>query len=207
HPAAAGRRHGPRQDRTARVRPPAEHLVPVHTAVQLHRPAVDVAAAGLVRLGPAAGDDVHRPLRRRGHPVPPGGPAGGRPALARSPPAAGRLMAKVVDSEAGWRNWSGSVSARPRQVARPETETALAELVRASPKVRPAGSGHSFMPLCETDGVLVLLDRLPGKIEVAADRASAWVPANWPLHQLTQALWDEGLALANQGDIDKQTLA
>src|SRR5690606_8009939 len=96
---------------------------------------------------------------------------------------------------------------RPRQVARPETEEALADIVRASPKVRPAGSGHSFMPLCETDGVLVLLDRLPGKIEVAADRASAWVPANWPLHRLTQALWDQGLSLANQGDIDKQTLA
>lgn len=114
-------------------------------------------------------------------------------------------MAKLAEAE--WRNWSGSVAARPARIARPESEEALADLVRSSPKVRPAGSGHSFMPLCETDGVLVRLDRLPGGIEVAADRASAWVPANWPLHRLTQALWDQGLSLANQGDIDKQTLA
>lgn len=63
------------------------------------------------------------------------------------------------------------------------------------------------MPLCETDGVLLSLGDLEGAIVVAPDRLSAWVPAGWPIHRLTAALWEEGLSLINQGDIDKQALA
>ena len=108
---------------------------------------------------------------------------------------------------ADWRNWSGSVTARPARVASPSSEDELAALLRASPKARVVGAGHSFMPLCETDGLLLSLENLPGKIEVSDDRTRAWVPAGWPLSRLTGALWDHGLSLANQGDIDKQTLA
>jgi FAD-linked oxidoreductase len=73
--------------------------------------------------------------------------------------------------------------------------------------VRVAGAGHSFMPLCETDGVLISLADMEGALEVAPDRSSVWVPAGLPIGQLAAALWAEGLSLANQGDIDKQAIA
>lgn len=106
-----------------------------------------------------------------------------------------------------WRNWSGSVQASPTTIARPSSEAELAQVIRHAGKVRVVGSGHSFMPLCATDGVLVSLDELRGQLTVADDRQSAWAPAGWTLRRVTEALWAEGLSLANQGDIDAQTLA
>jgi FAD-linked oxidoreductase len=108
---------------------------------------------------------------------------------------------------ADWRNWSGSVSAHPRAIASPQTEVELQRLVREAERVRVAGSGHSFMPLCETDGLLLSLLEMQGGIDIAPDRTRAWVPAGMPIGALTAALWDEGLSLANQGDIDKQAIA
>jgi FAD-linked oxidoreductase len=108
---------------------------------------------------------------------------------------------------ASWRNWSGSVTARPAAMATPRTLPELQSLVAGATRVRVAGSGHSFMPLCETDGLLLSLSELEGEIEVADDRSTAWVPAGWPIHRLTAALWERGLSLFNQGDIDKQAIA
>ncbi|MEO8925895.1 MAG: FAD-binding protein, partial [Caulobacteraceae bacterium] len=108
---------------------------------------------------------------------------------------------------AEWRNWSGSVVAAPTELAGPRTLAELQAVVARAARVRVAGSGHSFMPLCETDGVLVSLADLEGELEIAADRQSVWTPAGWSIARLTAALWDEGLSLANQGDIDKQAIA
>jgi FAD-linked oxidoreductase len=108
---------------------------------------------------------------------------------------------------ASWRNWSGSVTAEPAALARPRTVSELQALVAAAARVRVAGAGHSFMPLCETDGLLLELGDLEGAIEVSEDQATAWVPAGWPIHRLTAALWSKGLSLFNQGDIDKQAIA
>ena len=106
----------------------------------------------------------------------------------------------------GWSNWSGSVTAAP-SVARPQSEDELAALVRAATRVRATGAGHSFMPLCESDDRIVALDALPGELRVAADRRTARIPAGWSIKRLTAALWSEGLALANQGDVNPQSLA
>jgi FAD-linked oxidoreductase len=106
-----------------------------------------------------------------------------------------------------WKNWSGSVTARPREFARPKTEAELAAIVTRAAKVRVAGAGHSFMPLCETDGVLISLADLEGDVELSADKKSAWAPAGWSLAKLTAALWDKGVSLINQGDVNPQALA
>jgi FAD-linked oxidoreductase len=108
---------------------------------------------------------------------------------------------------AEWRNWSGSVVAAPMAVESPKTLAELQNLVAAATKVRVTGAGHSFMPLCATDGLLLSLLDLEGEIEIAEDRQSAWVPAGWPIGKLTAALWDQGFSLVNQGDIDKQAIA
>lgn len=106
----------------------------------------------------------------------------------------------------GWSNWSGSVVASA-PVARPTSEDALAALIRGAPRLRATGAGHSFMPLCESDGAIVSLDAMPGQIVIAADRRTARIPAGWSIRRLTAALWAEGLALANQGDVNPQSLA
>ena len=106
-----------------------------------------------------------------------------------------------------WKNWSGSVSATPQQLARPKTEAELAGLVAQARKVRVVGAGHSFMPLCETDGALLALDRLEGGPSFNADKSRVWAPAGWSLAKLTAALWEEGVSLINQGDVNPQALA
>jgi FAD-linked oxidoreductase len=106
-----------------------------------------------------------------------------------------------------WKNWSGSVAANPTQIASPKTEAELAEIVRKAAKVRVTGAGHSFMPLCETDGALLRLDELEGNVEVNADKTRAWAPAGWSLAKLTAAMWKQGVSLINQGDVNPQSLA
>lgn len=105
-----------------------------------------------------------------------------------------------------WSNWSGSVAA-DAAVARPQSEDELAALVRGANRLRVTGAGHSFMPLCESDELIVSLDDMAGALHVAPDRRTARIPAGWSIRRLTAALWEEGLALANQGDVNPQSLA
>lgn len=107
----------------------------------------------------------------------------------------------------GWNNWSGSVAASPRLIAKPRTAAELASLVGQASKVRVVGAGHSFMPLCETGDLLLNLSDYEGAVEMAPDRKTVWAPAGWSLKKLTAALWAEGLSLINQGDINPQSLA
>ncbi|MGL5817330.1 MAG: D-arabinono-1,4-lactone oxidase [Phycicoccus sp.] len=110
-----------------------------------------------------------------------------------------------------WRNWAGNVAARPSVVTDTSSVTGVVAAVRGAAAcglhVRVAGSGHSFSPLVETDGVLLRLGGLRGV--VAADRVSGRVRvrAGTPLHQLNPALQVLGLALPNLGDIDRQTIS
>ncbi len=106
-----------------------------------------------------------------------------------------------------WSNWSGSVSSNPTRIEKPRNETELAALVRSSNKVRVVGAGHSFMPLCETDGTLINLSEMEGEVAVNADATRATCPAGWSLAKLTQILWDKGASLINQGDVNPQALA
>ncbi|CAN5262644.1 D-arabinono-1,4-lactone oxidase [soil metagenome] len=105
-----------------------------------------------------------------------------------------------------WSNWSGSV-ASTAAVVRPKDEAELAAIVRDASTVRAVGAGHSFMPLCASDGQIVSLQDMAGTMIVAQDRKTARIPAGWSIKRLTAALWAEGLALANQGDVNPQSLA
>src|SRR5215831_4427485 len=113
-----------------------------------------------------------------------------------------------------WHNWSGSVVAAPARIAAPRSEDELAAVVRGATRLRAAGAGHSFAPLCATDGTLVRLDGLDGAagaaagaaVTLASDGCSAWAPAGWTLRRVAAALWELGRSLPNQGDIDAQAL-
>ena len=111
-------------------------------------------------------------------------------------------------SDGVWRNWSGSVRARPRSVHYPETEAELRTVVeRAEGTLRVAGAGHSFPPVARSDETLVSLERYTGLVDVDAGAGRVTVRAGTPLWALTDALAEHGLMLENMGDIDDQSVA
>ena len=109
-----------------------------------------------------------------------------------------------------WSNWSGSVTASPRELVEPATEADVVELVRAAGAertcVRIAGAGHSFTPLVATDGVIASLGGIRGLTEVDAPGREVEILAGTPIHALGPLLAEHGLALINQGDIDRQAI-
>jgi FAD/FMN-containing dehydrogenase len=70
-----------------------------------------------------------------------------------------------------------------------------------------AGSGHSFTPLCATDGTLISLENLQGVIAADQSRCEATIWAGSKISQLGEPLLAAGLALENQGDVDYQASA
>ena len=112
---------------------------------------------------------------------------------------------------AGWSNWSGSVTCQPRQMEAPRSEAELCALVaqahREGQTVRVAGTGHSFIPLCASDGLLISLDNMQGVVSADRHTGRATVWAGSKIWQLGEPLLAAGLAPENQGDIDRQAIA
>lgn len=107
-----------------------------------------------------------------------------------------------------WANWSGWVKCSPQRISRPASEAELAAAVRDGPgPVRVVGSGHSFTALGESSGTVILLDAMQGVIATDAASHTARVQAGTKIHALGRPLFDAGLALKNQGDIDRQAIA
>jgi L-gulono-1,4-lactone dehydrogenase len=104
-----------------------------------------------------------------------------------------------------WTNWAGEQVCAPERIARPSSEEELAAIVRDAPSVRVAGSGHSFTDIACSDGVLLDLSRFNRVL--AQDGELMTVEAGITLHELGKELAARGLAMENQGDIDRQTLA
>ncbi|EFF88768.1 oxidoreductase, FAD-binding [Streptomyces sp. e14] len=110
-----------------------------------------------------------------------------------------------------WRNWAGQQTCAPTRIERPASEEQLSEVVaravRDGLRVRPVGSGHSFTDACLTDGVMVDQSGMQRVLDVDPVSGLVTVEAGIKLHRLTAELHRYGLALENQGDIDKQSLA
>jgi FAD/FMN-containing dehydrogenase len=109
-----------------------------------------------------------------------------------------------------WQNWSGSVTCTPETMATPASEEEVSALViaarRAGHGVRVAGTGHSFTPLCATDGTLLSLDGMQGMIAADPEARTATFRAGTKIHQAGAPLLAAGLAMENMGDIDYQSL-
>ncbi len=107
-----------------------------------------------------------------------------------------------------WQNWSANQQCRPRALAAPADEAAIAALLRASTgAVRCVGAGHSFSALVPTDGTILSLDRLAGLRTYDKAGLSATLQAGTRLAQVSRQLDAAGLALRNLPDIDMQSLA
>ncbi len=122
-------------------------------------------------------------------------------------------MSGTIELPAGahWTNWVGNRSCDPAHSAAPRDEQEVAALVRAAGErrlpIRVAGTGHSFTPVVATDGLMLDLSALDGVVGVDADRRRATALAGTQISGFYEPLWNEGLALINQGDIDTQQIA
>jgi L-gulono-1,4-lactone dehydrogenase len=118
---------------------------------------------------------------------------------------------KAAPEHRVWRNWAGTATAAPARWCRPRSEAEIAAAVKdagaAGLTVRALGSGHSFTAVAATSGVALDLSGWTGI--TAADTRTGLVTARsgTPLRALNAELSGLGLAMANLGDIDVQTLA
>ncbi len=110
-----------------------------------------------------------------------------------------------------WHNWAGTASADPARRYLPQTVEAIADAVRqaalAGLTVRALGSGHSFTPTAATSGAALDLSSWTGVVAADVNSGLVTVRSGTSLRALNAALDMLGLAMANLGDIDVQTIA
>jgi len=121
---------------------------------------------------------------------------------------------KVEDTKADgarWRNWAREQSCSPAAIVRPATREGLvAAVIKAAAdggKVKVAGSGHSFTDAALTDGIMLRLEGLDRVLDFDRSSGRVKVEAGIVLRPLNRRLDELGVAMANLGDIDHQTLA
>jgi L-gulono-1,4-lactone dehydrogenase len=114
-------------------------------------------------------------------------------------------------SAGSWRNWAGTVTARPVRMRMPGSAAEVAaEVTKAAADglpIRMAGSGHSFTPAASTEGVLLHPGGMTAVRSIDPAAGLVTVEAGCPLSALNTALRACGLSLTNMGDIQIQTVA
>jgi L-gulonolactone oxidase len=110
-----------------------------------------------------------------------------------------------------WRNWAGDQQCVPATIAHPvsvdELRAAVERARGAGQKVRVAASGHSFTDIACTDGHMVRMEGMNRLLDLDPQSGLVKVEAGIGLRELSEQLYERGLALENMGDIDVQTLA
>jgi L-gulono-1,4-lactone dehydrogenase len=110
-----------------------------------------------------------------------------------------------------WRNWAGNVTTVPARWYRPASAAGISDAVCAAARdgltVRAVGSGHSFTPVAATTGAALDLCRWTGITAADTRTGLVTVRSGTRLRDLNADLHRLGLALANMGDIDVQTVA
>lgn len=104
-------------------------------------------------------------------------------------------------------NWAGNVRCRVNNFYQPHSAAEIKELVSISPKIRLAGSGHSWSPVCKTTETLVNLDNYNKVLSLDKENNHLKVQAGIKLHQINEFLDANGLALSNLGSISNQSVA
>jgi L-gulono-1,4-lactone dehydrogenase len=110
-----------------------------------------------------------------------------------------------------WQNWAGNQAAAPQRLVTPRSAAEVAEAVTLATRdgltVRMTGSGHSFTAVAATSGVMLDPGGLRAVRSVDEETGQVTVEAGCRLRDLNEALYARGLALANMGDIQEQTVA
>jgi xylitol oxidase len=105
------------------------------------------------------------------------------------------------------KNWAGNLDYASAEVRRPTSVEELAGIVAGASRVKALGSRHSFNRVGDTDGVHVLLDALPQRIELAPDRATARVSGGVSYGELCRTLEQSGVAIHNLASLPHISVA
>lgn len=110
-----------------------------------------------------------------------------------------------------WRNWAREQVCHPAAIVRPRTREGLVKEIIAAReqgrRLKVAGSGHSFTEAAVTDGTMLRIEALDRVLDFDRSSGLVRVEAGAVLGKLNRKLDRLGVAFANLGDIDKQTLA
>jgi L-gulono-1,4-lactone dehydrogenase len=116
-----------------------------------------------------------------------------------------------MTSDGTWRNWAGNVTVTPARWQRPGSTAEIALAIQAAAAdglaVHAVGSGHSFTPIAVAPGVALDLSGWTGIVAADTRTGLVTVRSGTRLRELNADLDRLGLALANLGDIDVQTVA
>ena len=110
-----------------------------------------------------------------------------------------------------WQNWASTANADPARRAWPRSTEEIGQAIAAAAKdgltVRALGSGHSFTPAAATSGVALDLSAWTGVVGADLDSGLVTVRSGTTIRELNATLDTLGLAMANLGDIDAQTVS
>lgn len=104
-------------------------------------------------------------------------------------------------------NYGKTFAFTPAVIEYPRDVAELSAVVRGAKKLRVMGSRHSWSTGIATDQTLVSLDRMNRIQRVDERTLQVVVQGGIKLHDLIAQLDARGLALANLGSIDEQSLA
>lgn len=104
-------------------------------------------------------------------------------------------------------NWAGNVTFSARAVHRPTSLDEVRRLVTGAGRVRALGSGHSFSTVADTDGDLVLLDRLPKDVVVDPSASTVTLSGGCTYGDVVGPLHEAGLALPAMGSLPHISVA
>ncbi|MDP9791624.1 xylitol oxidase [Catenuloplanes nepalensis] len=104
-------------------------------------------------------------------------------------------------------NWAGNVTFGAARVHRPGTVDELREIVAASARLRPLGTGHSFNLIADTDGDLVSAASLPGTVHIDSVSSEVTVSAGVRYGELASRLHAAGYALHNMASLPHISVA
>jgi L-gulono-1,4-lactone dehydrogenase len=110
-----------------------------------------------------------------------------------------------------WRNWAGTESATGLEVLRPssvdEVSAAVKSAAEQGKQLKAVGSGHSFTGCAAPEQVMIRLDGLAAITQADSGSGRVTVGAGTGLRKLNAGLAAFDLAMANLGDIDRQTVS
>jgi L-gulonolactone oxidase len=118
---------------------------------------------------------------------------------------------QLRSSPSAWTNWAGNQTCHPKELLHPAGRAELCEQIvaasEAGRRVAVVGSGHSFTAAALSDDLLLDISGISGVIEADLSTGLVKVGGGTVLADLNRALDSLGLAMANLGDIDRQTIA
>ncbi|KZL19856.1 L-gulono-1,4-lactone dehydrogenase [Pseudovibrio axinellae] len=115
---------------------------------------------------------------------------------------------KAPAGRRSWRNWSGRYTATPQEIYSAPSEGELAEkIANWEGRIRPVGSGHSFIDIVPTEDLMIDVGQLSGLYDVDKENKTVTFGAGTRLRQAARLAAEQGLGFSNLPDVDVQTLA